>query len=256
MLTPGRTVRRKGNLMQADLPSRRRTPIRTALLLTGALTATLSTIPPAQAQPYCNNPGDISCDITKPGGTSGGGTSDGDDGGTTIPEPEDENLDENVLDLGPAEPPTEDLARTVRDSAGFPAVRVHTAPTARTYVKVRTGLWVDGFETVQTDPITLAGQTVQATATPRSVTWNLGETTITCNGPGRPNDTSCSHTYQRSSLRQPGRAYRITATVTWDVSWTCTGPGCDDTAGTLEPSTVPSEPVPLVVDEIQTNTRP
>jgi hypothetical protein len=245
--------------MHPDLPSRRRTPIRTALILTGALTATLSTIPLAQAQPPCAGMNkDVGCFDSAPGGTSsGGGGSTGSGGGTTIPDPEDENLNENVLDLGEAEPTDEQLAQSVMDSKPLSPVKVHTAPSARTYVRVRTALWVDGFETVQTEPIGLAGRTIQATATPQSVTWNLGETTITCNGAGRPNDaSSCGHTYQRSSLRQPGRAYRITATVTYDVSWTCTGAACADAGGDLPPMTMTSVPTPLVVDEIQTNTRP
>lgn len=253
------TVRREGQMMHPDLRGRRHTPLRAALVLATTVTTTALAVPPAQADPRCDglNPAEkLGCFNSRPGGTSGGrGGSGGVGGGTTIPDPEDANLDENVQDLGPAAAPTTVLADSVEDTAPYPAIRVHTAPAARTYVRVRTGLWVEGFETVQTEPITLDGQTIQATATPTSVTWNLGETTITCNGPGRPNDTSCSHTYKRSSTRQPGGAYRISAAITWTVTWTCTGAPCDAPSGTLDPTTLPSEPVSLVVDEIQTNTR-
>jgi hypothetical protein len=241
--------------MHPDLRGRRRTSFRTALVLTGTLTAALLTVPPAQAQVDrdCRE-GQKTLDCIQ---SREGGTSDGGGGGPTAPAPIPTDEFGGFFGLaGPADPTTEQLAQTVRDTAPFPPVKVHTAPATRTYVKVRTGLWVDGFQTVQTEPITLDGQTIQATATPRSVTWNLGETTITCTGPGRPNDTSCGHTYQRSSLRQPGGAYRISATITWDVAWTCTGAPCQAPGGTLEPMIIPSEAVPLVVDEIQTSTRP
>jgi hypothetical protein len=241
--------------MHPVLPGRRRHTARAAVILAGAVTTALIGMPAAHGDPpYCSVPGRLGCTIEKPGNSSGGNAPPS--GGTSIPEAEDPDVENNFQDLGEADPTTAELAQQVSDSAAFPAVRVHTAPEGRTYVRVRTALWVDGFQTVQTDPITLAGQTVQATATPRSVTWNLGETTITCNGPGRPNDTSCSHAYQRSSAREPGRAYRVSATVTWDVTWTCEGAACDAEAGPLPDNVVPSVPTPLVVDEIQTNTRP
>jgi len=238
---------------------RRTTPrraARTTAVTVGAMATVLIGVPSAHgAPPVCNSPGFLCGEITSPGGSSGGRAPSGGGGGTTVPPP-DPDVTNNFQDLGPAAPATEDLAQRVRNLAPFPAVTVHTSPADRTYVRVRTGLWVDGFQTVRTQPITLAGQTVQVTAQPKSVTWNLGETSITCTGPGRPNDTSCGHTYQRSSARQPGGAYRVSAVITWTVSWTCAGAACDDAAGTLPDEEIPSVPVPLVVDEIQANTRP
>jgi hypothetical protein len=54
---------------------------------------------------------------------------------------------------------------------------------------------------------------------------------VTCHGPGTPYaggnpaaaSPTCGHAYERSSAGQPGGAYRVTATITWDITWTSTG---------------------------------
>ena len=38
-------------------------------------------------------------------------------------------------------------------------------------------------------------------------------------------DTTCGHVYTRPSTGRPGGGYTITATVTYDVTWSATGPG-------------------------------
>ncbi|WP_433327901.1 hypothetical protein [Spirillospora sp. CA-294931] len=139
--------------------------------------------------------------------------------------------------------------------AVLPVPTVHTSPEKKTYVRVKTGLWVEGFTTVTTPTIRVGAQAVQATATPKSVTWSLGETNLTCTDAGSPTGTTCSHTYNRSSAGQPGGVYRITATITWTLTWTCEGTDCDDRTGTLSDMTMTSQPTPLTVGEIQTNTR-
>ena len=40
--------------------------------------------------------------------------------------------------------------------------------------------------------------------------------------PAAPSPT-CGYTYDRSSAGQPGGAYRVTVTITWDITWTGTG---------------------------------
>jgi hypothetical protein len=73
------------------------------------------------------------------------------------------------------------------------------------------------------------GVSVTATAIPTTVTWRTGDgATVVCRGPGtqfppggdpaRPSPT-CGHTYHRSSAAQPAAAYRLSATVTWTVTW-------------------------------------
>ena len=53
---------------------------------------------------------------------------------------------------------------------------------------------------------------------------------VTCAGPGTPYDPSqpdaqpsCAFTYQRSSAGQPGGAFIITVTESWQVGWAATG---------------------------------
>ncbi|HEY8479968.1 MAG TPA: hypothetical protein VIL71_09080 [Spirillospora sp.] len=154
----------------------------------------------------------------------------------------------------PAAPNTFELVQEALASKGFPVPRVHTAPDAKTYVRVRTSLWVDGFEVLQTRPVSAGDQTVQATARPVSVTWDLGDAKLVCHNAGSRDGKSCNHTYKRASTRQPGGKYQITATITWHVTWTCEGSDCDSPGGDLGEQTSTSQPTPLVVSEIQTNT--
>ncbi|MFC6934211.1 hypothetical protein ACFQHO_30285 [Actinomadura yumaensis] len=151
--------------------------------------------------------------------------------------------------------PTITLAQRARSELQVPTPVVHTAPNGKTYVRVRTSLWVDGFVTKSTTPFTVDGQTIQATAEPDKVVWNLGETTADCDDGGSKEGKSCNYTYRRSSAQQPGGSYKITATVIWNVSWTCEGAACDDDGGALGTMQMTSAPTPLTVGEIQTNSR-
>lgn len=154
--------------------------------------------------------------------------------------------------------PTITLAFSARDALEFPAPRIHTAPAPKTFVQVRTNLWITPGTTFVSMPerLNVPGQSVHATAKLESVVWNLGERTITCNSPGSKQSSSCSYTYNRSSAGQPGGKYHLTATANWKVSWTCTGGGCDAPGGTFD------DPVPMAgssdlpVGEIQTNSQP
>lgn len=85
------------------------------------------------------------------------------------------------------------------------------------------------------------GERVTATATPVSVSWQMGDgSTVTCLGPGKPYTASsnpasaspdCGYTYQHSSAGQPGSAFQVTVTITWNITYTVNGaPG-----GTLAP---------------------
>ncbi len=232
-----------------------------SLLVVAPITAVLGIIlllaPPASADP-CTR---LDCGLGNGGGSTGGGgneDSGGGGGSNVIPELPGEEGGGGGVNTGPpqaAPPATADLAEWARSTAKLPIPQVHTSPEGKTYVQVRTGLWVDGFNTVQTAPITVGAQTVQATATPQSVRWELGETTLTCNGAGSKDGTSCGYTYHRSSTKAPGGSYKITATIVWTVSWTCSGAECDQAGGGLAEMTQPSAPTPLVVGEIQTNTQ-
>jgi len=76
----------------------------------------------------------------------------------------------------------------------------------------------------------IPGESVTATATPVSVTWDFGDgTNVICPGPGTPfpaggdpaaASPTCGHIYARSS---GAGTYTVTATITWDVTWAGAG---------------------------------
>jgi hypothetical protein len=249
--------------MSAHTPIRRRTA---AAVVATAMTAPLLVAVPAHAAP---------CKVTKnkhancnkvvhtPGTGGGGtGTGGGDAGPWVPPAPEGLTPDEapGVVEVpggnapAPAPPATADLVAMAQAAAEFPTPAVHTAPEGKTFVRLRTALWVDGFEDVQTPPITVGAQTIQLVAEPKSVTWNMGEKTFQCADAGTKDGKTCSYTYRKSSASRPGGKYTITATINWDVRWTCEGDDCDSDGGVLPPNPVSSPDTPLVVGEIQTNT--
>jgi hypothetical protein len=246
----------------------------TATLLGTPLLATalLIALPAAAlADPCHGGHGTIGCGVGGGGGTGGGGGSGGgsgrggggDDTDNWEPMPE---INENPNDLtpgtseeeggGPGEPapmPTIALAMMARARTRLPVPMVVTEPGTKTYVRLRTVLRAENYRPVGVtvaDPTPGADQTVQITATPSSVVWNLGETTKTCAGP------ECSYVYKRSSAGQPGNRYSITATIWFDVAWTCEGDDCEDDGGVLDPMPSTSVAESLIVGEIQTNNRP
>lgn len=197
-------------------------------------------------------------------GSGGGGGGGAPTGGGAVPVDEDLGCPEeegafacNLVDDTP-EPaevvPTAAVAEMARDQLTIPTPTIHTAPSPRTYVKVRTSLWIDRQDFApRVARASAGGQTVTATAEPQSVVWNMGENTVTCTTAGSPKGTDCGYTYNRSSAGRPGGAYTISATITWRVTWTCTG-ACDQAGGTLDDMSSTSTS-PLIVSEIQTNTR-
>ncbi len=75
---------------------------------------------------------------------------------------------------------------------------------------------------------TVPGLSVTATATAKHVTWSMGDgNTVVCDSAGTPyedrfgarSSPTCGHTYTRTSAREPGGAYTVTATTTWRVEW-------------------------------------
>lgn len=138
---------------------------------------------------------------------------------------------------------------------------------ATTYVGIPTWLWLQGaWAAVASPPAAVAGESVTATATPTSVTWSMGDGhSTTCNGPGAPYSSAdpsnppCGYTYLIDSSRQPqdgpsvnDRYFTVQATVTWSVSWTCTGAACDQNGGVLPDLTIASPPVRWRVFQIET----
>ena len=132
----------------------------------------------------------------------------------------------------PAPPDPAQIAREVarRTPLPLPGVRTSPAPENDQLVNLPTWLWVDNWNP-QTASATEAGLTVMVTARPKSVTWEMGDGSSVVCGPGRAwnprlreedQSSDCTHTYTKSSAREPGLRYRATATMSWDVGWTAT----------------------------------
>ena len=152
-----------------------------------------------------------------------------------------------------------DLAARARDELPLVYPEPHTSPaiTRDQMVGIDTWMWLDP---AAWQPLTATaaiagvgggpGLSVTATATPQSVTWDMGDgTVVTCDGPGTPYDdarpeatqhTDCRHTYQSRA------AYDATATITWSISWTAS----DGTGGQLADASRTTQ-FPMTVAERQ-----
>ncbi|MFJ5034523.1 hypothetical protein ACIQB5_42215 [Streptomyces sp. NPDC088560] len=141
----------------------------------------------------------------------------------------------------------------------LPKPVIHTSP-GEDYVQVvhvPTWMWVERstWEPVSASAA-VEGVSVKATARPRTVVWSMGEGgQVVCRGPGTPysdayspkaSSPDCGYTYQRASLSAPGRAYRVSVQVTWDVEWQGGG------KSGVVPGLVMAAQRRLVVDEVQT----
>ena len=114
-----------------------------------------------------------------------------------------------------------------------PVIRSSPAPGALQLTRLPVWLWVavNAWQP-QSKTAEVPGESVTATATPVSAAWSMGDgTTVTCKGPGTPYgggnpaaaSPTCGYTYDQSSAGQPGGAYRVTVTITWDITWQGTG---------------------------------
>ena len=123
-----------------------------------------------------------------------------------------------------------------------PVIRSSPAPGALQLTRLPVWLWVAAnVWQPQSKTAQVPGEAVTATATPVSAAWAMGDgTTVTCKGPGtayaagdNPSGASptCGYTYDQSSAGQPGGAYRLTVTITWDITWA----GAGGAGGALAP---------------------
>ena len=123
-----------------------------------------------------------------------------------------------------------------------PVIRSSPAQNALQLTNLPTWLWINPAEWVpESKTATVPGESVTATATPVSVTWHPGDgSTVTCQGAGTPYTSAdnqaaaspdCGHTYTNSSAGQPGGAFQVTATITWDITWQ----GAGGAGGVLAP---------------------
>jgi len=141
-----------------------------------------------------------------------------------------------AVGVSPAE-----AAATAAASIVLPAPTIEVNPVPFSVVNLSTWLAIDAamWHPYQATA-TVGGVTATAVAKPETVSWAMGDGgSVECNGPGTSYDpdlppemqaTSCSYTYRRSSYGQPSSdgdpndgAFVVTATVTWNVSWTAVG---------------------------------
>jgi hypothetical protein len=88
--------------------------------------------------------------------------------------------------------------------------------------------------------VSAGATTVTVTAAPSQVVWDLGPSSIACYDSGEPwkqgmsdtATTSCGYAYQTSSAGQPDGRFAISATIRYQVTWTCSG-ACPTTRGDL-----------------------
>lgn len=237
-----------------------------AIVATGVIIA-LDAAPASASQgPGCTRTGCLQPHVTKTYTTSGRpGRSNGGGGGggkvTPPPCPPGNVCGTKTVGNGPApavQVRTIDVAYDARNQLQVPVPHLHTSPRNRTYVQLRTGLWLDrGDYAKETASASAGGQTVTAIGEPASVTWNMGESSVICHTAGRRGTTKCGYTYQRSSADRPNGKYAISVTVTWNVRWTCTGVGCDAAGGTYPvPTMSMTSNATLAVGEVQTESRP
>ena len=124
------------------------------------------------------------------------------------------------------------IARETAQRTPIPLPSVRTSPPVGRdqLVNLPTWMWVEDWNP-RSATATEGPLTVTVVATPRSVTWRMGDgSSIVC-GAGRAwnpalredqQSTDCSYAYTRSSANQPDLVYQARATMTWDVNWTAT----------------------------------
>lgn len=127
-----------------------------------------------------------------------------------------------------------DLAQVARRQLALPPPDLRTSPTGEQLVGLPTWLWIDPAAwRPRTQTVTVPGASVTAIATPRAVSWSLGDGgTIDCTGPGTPYakggdprapSPTCGYLFRRSSAASPGEVFRIAATIHWTVTWSGAG---------------------------------
>lgn len=140
------------------------------------------------------------------------------------------------------------LAARARSSLALPKPAIAASPAVGRpqLVGVPTWTWLSSsaWKSVSATA-SVPGESVTATATPVSVTWDFGDgASSVCTGPGsafaagtnpmQPSPT-CGHTYRTASGSAPGGKFQLTATITWRIDWTGAGQ-----AGTLNDLTTTS----------------
>ncbi|MGQ0842983.1 MAG: hypothetical protein ACT4QF_02495 [Sporichthyaceae bacterium] len=155
-------------------------------------------------------------------------------GGWVIRQCSDGRLDTAwVPDVDPAQVAerVEQLARraTSRMPLPLPAPKFNPSwPSSAgpaTLVAIPTWFWIDGWKPVSRRT-QAGGVWAEVVATPVEATWDPGDGSpvLRCVGPGSAwtpgaRESSCEHTYVRSSAGQAMNAYTARVSVTWRITW-------------------------------------
>lgn len=132
---------------------------------------------------------------------------------------------------GPQVTPAELAAQAVDQMAlAGPAIGITVPPDRLGLVGVPVWLWTTVTPTTwgpNTATASVPGLSVTATAQVKQIAWDMGDgNTQICPNAGTPwyeggiESPTCDYIYERPSAGQPGDAYTVRATSTWDVSWT------------------------------------
>jgi hypothetical protein len=151
------------------------------------------------------------------------------------------------------------LARQAYRFLPLPAPTIHTNPPAerQQLANLPTWMWLDRESWgPRTATASIPGLSVTVTAVPVMVTWTMGDGgRVVCDGPGMAFDPaqptrqpSCGYTYRRSSAGQPADRFTVTATTTWNITWTASG---SVTGGGTLPPLARSAQTTLAVAEVQ-----
>ena len=128
------------------------------------------------------------------------------------------------------------VARRAAARLRLPSPEIKFSPAGEQLVGLPTWLWIDRATwNSRSATAAVPGVSVTAQARPRRVVWELGDgSRVTCHGPGTAwrsgmaagsASPTCGHTYRTASGNQPDGAYRVTATVSWAITWSGTGGG-------------------------------
>ncbi len=157
------------------------------------------------------------------------------------------------------------VALQAERSLSLPPPSLNFSPSTAAVVNLPTWLWIDpSIWHTYAVSATVGAVTATATATPVSVTWDMGDGgSDTCTGPGvayqvavpsSAQGTDCSYTYRTTSVGQPSPdgdpdhgAFTVTADVAWQVSWTAQGA----TGGGELPGLTTTARVPLRVIQVE-----